>query len=270
MDRTQVLPGERNVKRWPLYLVTAATLLFLIVPIFIVIPMSFSSSRYLDFPPQSWSLRWYQSYLSSAEWTAATRVSLQVAFLTCVLATPIGLAAAYAIHASESAAIKRLQGLLLLPLMVPNIVVAVGIYFIYARVNLVGTITGLVFAHVMHAIPFVVITALAGLRQTDMALERAARSLGCNRLRAFFHATLPYMKPSIISGALFAFITSLDEVVIAIFVSSGENTTLTKIMFTTLRDEIDPRIAAVSTLLIVASLGIALTASVVESRRKPA
>jgi putative spermidine/putrescine transport system permease protein len=250
-----------------LYLAAAAALVFLIAPIFIVIPMSFSASRYLDFPPQAWSLRWYAAYFSSLEWTAATRVSLQVAALTCALATPIGVAAAYAIHVSESPAVKRLHSALLLPLMVPNIIVAIGIYFVYARVNLVGTVTGLVLAHVMHAIPFVVITALAGLRQSDMSLERAARSLGCNRLQAFLKASLPNIKPSVISGALFAFITSLDEVVIAIFVSSGENTTLTKIMFTTLRDEIDPRIAAVSTLLIVASLAIALTATLMQSRK---
>ncbi|VTU15018.1 Inner membrane ABC transporter permease protein YdcV [Variovorax sp. SRS16] len=259
-------PWKITHRVW-LYLAAAVALVFLIAPIFIVIPMSFSASRYLDFPPQAWSLRWYAAYFSSLEWTEATKVSLQVAVLTCLLATPIGVAAAYAIHMSESPAIKRLHSVLLLPLMVPNIIVAIGIYFVYARLSLVGTITGLVLAHVMLAIPFVVITALAGLRQSDMSLERAARSLGCNRFQAFMKATLPNIKPSVISGALFAFITSLDEVLIAIFVSSGDNTTLTKIMFTTLRDEIDPRIAAVSTLLIVASLAIALTATLVQSRK---
>jgi len=256
-----------NNRVW-LYLVSAVTLLFLIAPIFIVIPMSFSASRYLDFPPQAWSLRWYEAFFSSIEWTEATKVSVMVATLTCLLATPVGVAAAYAIHGSKSSVIRRLHAVLLLPLMVPSIIVAIGIYFVYARVNLVGTVAGLVLGHVMHAIPFVVITALAGLRQSDMSLEQAARSLGCNRLRAFLKVTLPNIKPSVISGALFAFITSLDEVVIAIFVSSGDSTTLTKIMFTTLRDEIDPRIAAVSTLLIVSSLAIALTATVIQARAK--
>lgn len=252
-------PGAvSHVRRLWLYAVAGLVLFFLVLPVFIVVPMSFSSSRYLDFPPPAWSLRWYAAYLGSTDWTLATLVSLKVAGLTCVIATPLGVAAAYAIHSSELAFMKTLQTLLLLPLMVPGMVVAVGVYFLYARVNLVGTTSGLVLAHVMHAIPFVVVTTLSGLQQFDDALERAARSLGCNRLQAFWRVTLPQIAGSVGAGALFAFVTSLDEIIIALFISSGANTTLTKIMFTTLRDEIDPRIAAVSSLLIFTSVAVAL------------
>ena len=268
MSANTALYRPGHLRRLWLYAIGGATLFFLILPVLIVIPMSFSSSRYLDFPPPHWSLRWYEAFLGSSDWTQATLVSLKVAVLTCLCATPVGVAAAYAIHASENKAIKRLQTVLLLPLMVPNMIVAIGVYFVYARLNLVGTITGLVFAHVMHAIPFVLITTLAGLRQFDMTLEKAARSLGCSRWQAFSSITLPHISSNVAAGALFAFVTSLDEVIIAIFVSSGANTTLTKIMFTTLRDEIDPRIAAVSSMLIIISLAIALTGTLMHATRQ--
>ena len=146
-------------------------------------------------------------------------MSFRVAALTCLLATPLGVAAAYAIHISENRLLRRLEILLMLPLLVPNMIIAIGIFFVFARLNLVGTITGLVLAHTMHAIPFVLVTSLAALRQFDMGQERAARSLGVNRFRAFLWVTLPQIKGGVLSGALFAFISSLDEVIIALFIS---------------------------------------------------
>src|SRR5262245_19474140 len=252
--------------RLALTFVGIAGLVFLVLPIFIVVPMSFSASRFLAFPPPAWSVRWYNEYFASAEWMLATGVSLQVAAATCLLATPIGVSAAYAIHVRKTRATEIAYALLMVPLMIPHIVVAVGVFFLFARVKLNNTLTGIILAHTMLAIPFVLITALSGLQGFDMNQERAAQSLGVNRLTAFLKVTAPQIKGSIIAGALFAFISSLDEVVVSRFLSGGPTSTLPKRMFVALRDEVDPTIAAISSLLIFASLGIGLGA-VVASRK---
>lgn len=232
----------------------AAILLYLILPVLIVVPMSFSEARFLQFPPREWSLRWYEAFFSSGEWMAASKVSLITALVTTVVSLPVGMAAAYAINSSSLRVVRTLQIVLLLPMMVPIILIAAGVFFVYARVGLISTLTGLILAHIMLALPYVIIALLAGLRNFDMSQEMVARSLGMNRFRAFMAVTLPQIKPSVVSATLFAFITSLDETVVALFVSGGDNQTLTKRMFTALRDEIDPTIAAISSLLILASL----------------
>lgn len=250
-----------------LYALAVLVMAFLILPVLIVIPMSFSDSRFLRFPPEGLSLRWYQSYFGSAEWLRATRISLQVAVLTTLLATPLGTAAAYGLHLSKFRATKTLNLALISPLIIPVIILGVGIFYLYVRLNIVNTIVGLVLAHSILAIPFVVVTVTSGLRQYDMNQERAARSLGASRLTAFRTVTIPQIKGSIVAGSLFAFITSLDEVVIALFISGGANTTLTRRMFTGLRDEIDPTIAAISSLLIVLSV-ILLSLILLVNRRR--
>lgn len=243
-----------------------AVLLFLVLPIFIVVPMSFSASRFLAFPPPAWSLRWYLEYFGSAEWMLATAVSLQTATAVCLLATPIGVAAAYAIHTSKTRLSALVYPMLMMPLMIPHIIVAVGVFFLFARVGLNNTLTGLILAHSMLAIPFVLITTLSGLQGFDMNQERAAQSLGVNRLAAFLKVTAPQIKGSIVAGALFAFISSFDEVVVSLFLSGGPTSTLPKRMFVALRDEVDPTIAAISSLLIFASLVIGL-AGLIASRK---
>jgi putative spermidine/putrescine transport system permease protein len=262
---TETLVTHRQ-RLW-LYVVGGLVLLFLIVPVLIVVPMSFSDSRFLTFPPPKLSLRWYEAFLGSAEWRDATRVSFTAAICTMLLATPLGVAAAYGLHVAETRLLRTVQIVLLMPLMVPIIIIAIGVFFVFARVGLVGTMAGLVLAHTLMATPFVVVTTLSGLQGFDMNQEKVARSLGSHRLAAFIKVTLPQIKPSVISGALFAFITSLDEVVIALFISGGENSTLTKRMFNALRDEIDPTIAAISSLLIVTSLSVVLAASLLAGRK---
>ncbi|MGH1571257.1 ABC transporter permease [Methylobacterium sp. P31] len=239
----------------------ALILAFLVVPVLIVVPMSFSDSRFLTFPPPAYSLRWYQAFFGNPGWIQAARVSLILAVSTALGSTVIGTAAAYALNATRSRLLKSLSVLLLLPLVVPVIIVAVGVFFVFAKVGLVASLPGLILANIMLGTPYVVTSVLAGLRGFDPAQEMAARSLGMNRLRAFLTVTLPQIRPSVISGALFAFISALDETVVAIFISGGENQTLTKRMFTSLRDEIDPTIAAISTLLTAASFLILLLAS---------
>jgi putative spermidine/putrescine transport system permease protein len=156
--------------------VVAIILLYLIIPVLIVVPMSFSEARFLQFPPQQWSLHWYEAFFHSAEWMSAARVSLITAFFTMLFSLPIGMAAAYAINNSSLKVIRTLQIVLLLPMMVPIILIAAGVFFVYARVGLVSTLSGLILAHIMLALPYVIIALLAGLRNFDMAQEMVARA----------------------------------------------------------------------------------------------
>ncbi|WSG98226.1 ABC transporter permease (plasmid) [Rhizobium johnstonii] len=232
-----------------LYGFVALVLAWLIIPIIIIVPMSFSSARFLTFPPPSWSLRWYEASLGNAAWMQATRVSLIVSVSSAILATILGTAAAYALNMTSSRLVRSLQMLLLLPLVVPIVITAVGVFLVYAQVGLLASMTGLILANMMLGLPYVVISVLVGLRKFDATQEMVSRSLGMNRLRTFFVVTLPQIRPSVISGMLFAFISAIDETVVSLFISGGEYQTLTKRMFTALRDEIDPTIAAISSLL---------------------
>lgn len=256
-----------HLQRLWLYLLCGAIMAFLVLPCLLVIPMSFSGTTSLSFPPKTWSLRWYEAYLFEPEWQDATLVSLKVAVLTVVLATPLGTAAAYALATLKGSWVAVLRTLFMLPMMVPVILIAIGAFFVYVTLDLNNTLTGLVLAHTMLALPFVVITVGNGLKTYDMNQEMVARSLGSNRFRAFWNITLPQIRLSIMSAALLAFITSFDEVVVSIFVSSGENTTLTRRMFANIRDQLDPTVAAVSSLLITLSI-IVLVAMQLMRRRE--
>ena len=242
-------------------LLCAAILLYLVLPILIVVPMSFSSARFLTFPPPSLSLRWYREYIGNQAWMQATLVTLTVAVCTVLSATPLGVSAAYAISQSKLRIMRIIHAALLLPLMVPIIITAVGIFFVYAKVGLIATMSGLVLANVMLALPYVIISVVAGLQSFDMTQEMVARSLGMNRLRSFFAVTLPQIKASVIAGGIFAFISAMDETIVAIFISGGHYQPLTKRMFTALRDEIDPTIAAISTLMTATSFMLVLIAT---------
>src|SRR3981081_3954931 len=236
-------------------------LLFLIVPVLIIVPMSFSTTRFLTFPPPSLSLRWYQEYVGNAAWMQATRVTFTVAVLTVLIATPLGVAAAYAISNSKLRIMRLIHMALLLPLVVPIIITAVGILFLYAKVGLVATMSGLVLANVMLGLPYVIISVAAGLQSCDAAQEMVARSLGMNRLRSFLIVTLPQIKASVLAGAHFAFLPGMGAPRVALFISGGRYQPLTKRMFTALRDEIDPTIAAISTLMTAASFVLVLIAN---------
>lgn len=235
-------------------------LVYLILPLLIIVPMSFSGTRFLTFPPPSFSLRWYQEYFGNPNWMQATQMSLTIGALTVLVATPLGTAAAYAISNSQNRLMRSLHMVLMLPLIVPIIIIAIGVFFIYAKLGLIQTLTGLVLANVMLGLPFVITSVVAGLQSFDPTQEMVARSLGMNRFRAFLSVTLPQIKASVFAGGIFAFISAIDETIIALFVSGGQYQTLTKRMFTALRDEIDPTIASISTLLTAASFILVLLA----------
>jgi putative spermidine/putrescine transport system permease protein len=248
-NEMQITHGARL---W-LYAIGAAVLLFLVLPTLIVIPMSFSASQFLEFPPQHWSLRWYGSYVASPAWMQATATSLKVAALTAMVATTLGTAAAYGLFVSGLRWARPLLMLLLTPIMVPVILVAIGVFYVYVKLHLLNTLTGLVLADSMLAIPLVLLVVTAALRSYDMSQEMVARSLGASRPRAFLLVTLPQIRFAVLTAAILSFLTGFDEVVIALFVSGGGNATLTRDMFNALRDQIDPTIAAISTVMIAVS-----------------
>lgn len=253
-----------HANRLWLYVLVGIILAFLIIPCLIVIPMSFSDSQYLEFPPQTLSLRWYDAFFSSPEWRQSAIVSFKVAGATTVLATILGTLASYGLFKSTNPFNFIFRGVLVLPMMVPLIFVAIGVFFVFARLGMNNTLTGLIVAHTTLAIPFVMIAVTNGLKGFDLNQERAACSLGASSVRVFFTVTLPQIRVSIFSGMLFAFITSFDEVVVSMFVSSGANSTLTKRMFANIRDQVDPTVAAISSMLVVASIVILIGAQFIK------
>ena len=261
---TQVTHRDRL---W-LYIVAAIIMLLLVIPTFIVIPMSFSDSQYLEFPPSHWSVRWYDEYIGSSKWMRATVTSFQIGVLTMLVATPLGTAAAYALFVSGHRAARAIFMFLITPMIVPVILIAIGTFYAFGRVGLNNTITGLVLAHTVLAAPLVMIVITAALRSYDLNQELVARSLGASRFKAFFLITLPQIKFSVVTAALLSFLTSFDEVIIAIFVSGGVNATLTKHMFAALRDYIDPTIAAISTIMVLVSSVLLLATQFIGNRQK--
>ena len=258
-----------------LYVISSIILFLLIVPSLIVIPMSFSDSQYLEFPPKNLSLRWYENYFFSwkvengfNDWMAATRTSLLVAVLTIFLATPIGTLAAYGLTNSSARVRSILFPIMISPMMVPIILVAIGLFYFYVQFNMVNSIPGLVLGHSLVAMPLVLIIVLSALKNYDMNQEKVARSLGASRTRAFIEITLPQIKFSLVSAGLISFLTSFDEIIISLFVAGGDNSTITRSMFLALRDQIDPTIAAISTILIIISSGLLIASQMISGKTR--
>jgi putative spermidine/putrescine transport system permease protein len=255
-----------SVTRVALYLITAFVLFYLIFPIFVVVPLSFSSASYLQFPPPGLSLQWYRKYFDRSDWVDATWLSIWVATLTALLATALGTMASLALVRGRFKGRNVINAFMVSPLVIPGIIVAIGVYFFYARVRIVGSPLALALAHTALALPFVVINVSATLYGFDERLEFAAMNLGANRWQTFRHVTFPIIRPGVFAGALFAFITSFDELIVALFISGTGAVTLPRKMWDGLRQEIDPTIAAVSTLLIVTSVAILMSAEILRQR----
>ena len=275
LDR-QVSDTQIKLKsRLWLYVISSIILFLLIVPSLIVIPMSFSDSQYLEFPPKNLSLRWYENYFFSwkvengfNDWMAATRTSLLVAVLTIFVATPIGTLAAYGLNNSSARIRSILFPIMISPMMVPIILVAIGLFYFYVQFNMVNSIPGLVLGHSLVAMPLVLIIVLSALKNYDMNQEKVARSLGASRTRAFIEITLPQIKFSLVSAGLISFLTSFDEIIISLFVAGGDNSTITRSMFLALRDQIDPTIAAISTILIIISSGLLIASQMISGKTR--
>lgn len=232
--------------------------LFLLLPSLIVIPISFGNPAQIEFPPRQFSLALYQRFLAEPSWWGSMVQSLVVAGLVTVISIVLAVPAAYAIARTRLAVAAPLRGLFMLPMLVPIIVLGLGLYLEYSRLGLLDTTAGVVAAHVMLAAPFVMVSVTAGLRHADINLEKVALIMGASRMAVFFRVVLPQLRTSIAVGAMFAFLTSLDEVVVAYFITGTKSLTLPVKMYSSIRWELSPVIAAVSTVLTVLSLAVAL------------
>ncbi len=242
--------------------------LFLAAPLLIIMPVSLSSSSYLQFPPPGFSLRWFESYLTSPDWMDATVRSLQVAVATVVLTLATALPLAFALARATFHGRAIIDRILIAPLIIPTIVTAIAIYSVFSHLKLIGSMAGLTLAHSILALPFALIVLQAGFRGLDQNLESAAAGLGAGRLTIFRRIVLPQMTPSLVSAALLSFITSFDELVVAIFLA-GTNSTLPKRMFENIRTEVDPTVAAISVLqILMIGLGLILFARYGRGPRK--
>jgi putative spermidine/putrescine transport system permease protein len=229
-------------------------LAFLLLPILILFPLAFSASPYLEFPPPGYSLRWFRVYFGRPDWIAPTITSFNVAFITMIIATPLGVLTALALARFSFRGKAIVEGFVLSPLMLPTMIIAVGLYLLLSPMKFVGTVTGLVLGHLVLATPFVVSTVAAALRATDDSLERAARSMGAGPFTAFRRVTLPLIMPAVLTGAFFAFLASFDDFVVALFMSGTAAKTLPKRIWEAIREEVDPTTAAVAALLVTISL----------------
>ena len=241
-------------------------LMFLILPVLVVVPLSFSSAPYLSFPPPGFSLQWYGNFFGREAWTGAAWLSLWVGLGTTVASVLLGVPAAIGLVRGRFPGQRLAYALILSPIVAPGIIVAVGTYYVYASFGMVGRPAALVVAHTCLAVPFVVINVAASLVGVDRRLEQAALSLGATPIGAFWQVTLPLIQPGLLAGAIFAFVTSFDELLVALFLSGTTAVTLPRRMWEQIQFAIDPTIAAASTLLILLTTTLMLGAQVLRRR----
>ena len=239
----------------------AGVLVFLIAPILVILPLSFNAEPYftftegmLRFDPEAWSLRWYQEVVTDEAWTNALANSLVIGTAATALATLLGTLAALGLSSPHMPARRLVMGFLISPLVTPVIIAAAGMFFFYTRLGLGQTHLGLILAHAALGTPFVVITVTATLAGYNHDLTRAAASLGAGPVRTFCSVQLPLIAPGVISGALFAFATSFDEVVVVLFLAGVEQRTIPRQMWAGIRENISPAILAVAAFLILFAL----------------
>lgn len=235
-------------------------LVCLVAPLVVLFPLAFSNEAYLHFLPQSYSLRWFENFFSRDDWITPAITSLKVAILATIGVVLIGVPASYAIVRGRFPGKGIVTAILISPMIVPGLVFAISLYALYVRLNLLGTVGGLALAHIILALPFVVVTVSAGLRSTDESLEAAALTMGASPARAFWFVTLPALRPAVISAAFLAFLTSFDDVILALFLSGTSAKTLPVRMWEGIRFEVDPTIAAVSVMLILVTIGLKFVA----------
>ena len=228
----------------------ALACLVLLAPIVIVCVLSFSGEGYLRFPPSSFSLKWFDIFFGDTRWRQSLVSSTLIALVACVIATTIGCLAAYALVRGEMRAKKFVLSLMLAPIIVPTVITAIAMYFLTAKMGLVGNMLWIGFCHAVVALPIVLLILLAALQGVDVNLERAALSLGASRSRVFFKVVVPIALPGVMSAALFAFLASFDELVISLFLAGARAQTLPVRIWNSLHLEIEPVVAAAATFLI--------------------
>ena len=253
--------------------ICGAIFVFLITPILVVLPLSFNAENFftftpemLRFDPEGYSLRHYRDFFTNSDWQNSLKNSVLIAPVATLLSVGFGTLAAIGLSSEHVPFRRPIMAILISPMIVPLIISAAGMYFFYSRIGLQGTYLGVVLAHAALGIPFVIITVTATLVGFDRSLTRAAANMGANPVRTFFKVQMPLILPGVISGGLFAFITSFDEVVVVLFVGSAGQKTLPWQMFTGLREQISPTILAVATILVGISILLLTTVEMLRRR----
>jgi putative spermidine/putrescine transport system permease protein len=248
----------------------ALVLLFLLVPIAAIVPLSFSSGSFLAYPLPGFSLRWYQEVLGGGRWLKALGNSLLIGAVATTASVVLGTLAALGLARLRGAWAGIVKMLVLSPMIVPVILIAVGAYFFLAPLSLTSTYLGLMLVHTVIAVPFVVVPVLTALELVDPNIARAAAACGATPATTFLRVTLPSIVPAMASGALFAFATSFDDVVIALLIAGPDQRTLPREMFSGLRDSITPALTAVATIMIVFSTSLFLLMQALQRRARRA
>lgn len=238
--------------------------LFLIVPVFVIIPMSFGSSQYLEFPPRGFSTQWYEKFFNDTGWVEALMYSLKIAVLSTVCALVLGVTASEGLTRCEFRGKGILQQIFQLPMIIPVIVIAIALYKFETQTSLRGSTIGLVAAHTLMGLPYVISTVYSRRVSVDKNLAFASYNLGATPVYTMFKITIPLIKPALLSGGLFAFATSFDELVISMFLCSTRSATLPKMIWDGVRSEIDPTITSIASILIVTVSLIMLASGIME------
>jgi putative spermidine/putrescine transport system permease protein len=260
-----------SFRRWNRVLLVAMgvlTIVFLVGPSLVIVPMGFTGGQSLEFPPSGFSLQWYGKMFADPAWTSGFVNSFEVAVCTAVVASVLGTMAALGIARGRFPGKTIANALILSPLVVPVIVIGIGMFSFFVRFKLTGSLPGMVIAHTALSVPYVVVSVSTSLRSMDRNLEMAAANLGANPWRTFRRITLPLIMPGVFAGALFAFLESWDEVVVSIFMTTTKFRTLPVVMWEQVRQVVDPTVAAVATVLLLTTTTV-LTLALVVRRQTP-
>lgn len=260
--------ARAEFSRATLWFCVLLVLAFLCVPALFLVPVSFTEDGFMAWPPRGFSWQWYESVLKSDLWLMATARSFIIAVLAASLGTLIGVPAAFFMSRQRFAAKGALLAFILAPIIIPNIIVAVALFYLFSKLGLVGTMTGMVIGHTVLTIPYIVITVMSILKTYDVRLDHAAWTLGANKLRTLIHITLPIIQAGIIAAFMFAFIISFDELTIALFITGGEVTTLPKLMWDGALLKVSPALAAVASLLLLFMTAFILISEYVRRRAR--
>ena len=255
--------------RWVFGAIGVLVALFLLLPIVFIVVLSFGSSQWLIIPPPSWTLRWYQEMFADPRWLEAILTSAKIAFLVMVASVGLGLLASFGLVRGSFPGRATIRAFFLMPMILPVVVLAVALYAIFLRIGLSGTLLGFVIAHTLVALPFAIIPISNALEAFDKSIEDAAILCGANPWEAKFRVTLPAIKLGLFTAAVFSFLVSWDEVVLAIFMASPQLQTLPVLIWGMVRQDLSPVIAAVSTLLVAVTVLLMLTAAVIRKGSKP-
>lgn len=242
--------------------------LWMVLPTLVIVPISLNSVPSINLPIQGISLRWYEEFLTDRMWLRALTNSVLVALLTTAIATLLGVLASLGLVRLSARMSGALQNYFLAPMIIPGVVLAVGLYALFLKIGIIGTLFGFVCAHVIVALPLVIMNVLPSVASLDATLENAAASLGASRIATALNVTFPLILPGVTAGALFAFVTSFDEVVVSLFVQSPALQTLPVKMFSTIRQSTDPTTAAAAVVTMIISVGLMLGAQRLGSRNR--